>query len=419
MAADYVVKRLSSPDMTSAQFLAVLRAANSPVSDAEAEAVFAYCAARRVSGLWLLSVFNHESSMGKAGTATKTHSWGNTREPSFGAPSIGVVAGRSGSFSAYPDWAFGGVSTVARVCDHKPYANANTVREITRIWAPDFDGNDSQKYADAVLSDIARWASPAPPGGATMAVPKPHIVSRPSPNRNGYSGTRRVDAVVWHVTAGGFAGSLSWLCNPDSGASSNYLLDKDGTVCELVPPTEDAWTNGAVNQPDTSNPLIGKWQSEGANPNQRTVSIEIVRETSANNQPGGFTLAQHESLIKLTAWLCQQFKLTPDRTHIFGHRTIDSVNRPYCPGLAEGEWRELVGRVAALVGGNVPPPAPAADPGFPGLLQPNGSTKIGAVDFGGQAVSVEEVAIHVRNAEGRRYRRVWRAHALGPWEKVG
>lgn len=222
------------------------------------------------------------------------------------------------------------------------------LQDATRQWAT--GPNYVAKILAVANALLAKEIAPMP------ATKPPLNLSHPSPNRNGYSGTRRPDAIIWHVTAGGEAGSLSWLTNPDSLASANYVIGLDGTIYELVPPTEDAWANGAVNEPDTTNPLIPKWQAEGVDFNQRTVSIETVRVTSANEQPGGFTPAQYQSLVALTAWLCQEFRLTPDRTHIFGHRTIDSVNRPHCPGLAESEWYALVTAVAALVNGATPPP---------------------------------------------------------------
>jgi len=81
-----------------------------------------------------------------------------------------------------------------------------------------------------------------------------------------------------------------------------------------------------------------------------------------------------------------------------------------------------VGRILAIANAvlavsDAPGQAPP-DPGFPGALQPNGSTRIGLVDFGGQAVTVEEVTVQVRNAAGERYRRKWSGHALGAWAKL-
>jgi hypothetical protein len=176
---DYKIKGVG-PDMDEEMFVAILHDAGSPVPFAQARAVYSYAVARQVSPAWLLAVFAHESSMGKAGTATQTHSWGNTREPSFGVPSLGTVAGRSGYFSKYANWADGGVSTVARICDHKPYAEAFTVRQWCPIWAPATDGNAPESYIAAVLRDIERWVPQEQP---TMSVPIREATNWTGPNR--------------------------------------------------------------------------------------------------------------------------------------------------------------------------------------------------------------------------------------------
>lgn len=62
---------------------------------------------------------------------------------------------------------------------------------------------------------------------------------------------------------------------------------------------------------------------------------------------------------------------------------------------------------------------PANDnPGFPGALQPDGRTVLNGVDFGGTAVTVEEVAVQVRNAGGERYTRRWVGYALDAWQRL-
>lgn len=178
---------------------------------------------------------------------------------------------------------------------------------------------------------------------------KPPVVSNPSPNRGYPSGRHRPEAVVWHITEG--TNSLGWLTSPASQASSNYLIDRDGTIHELVPPTESAWANGRVARPNTANPLIAGWQREGINFNQRTVSIEHEGFSSLG-RGGALTAAQIESTAKLTAWLCCEFGIAPDRQHILGHFEIDDVDRHNCPGFATAEWDEWVGRVAALARGS-------------------------------------------------------------------
>lgn len=345
---DYTVKGVG-PDMSEADFLAVLRAASSPVSAGEARAVYSYCLARSVSPAWTLAVFHHESGYGRAGTATETCSWGNTRRPSFGVPDIGIVAGRSGYFSKYANWADGGVSTVARICDYTAYyGNAYTVREITPIWAPSTDGNNTENYIRAVLADIEKWVQPQEP---SVDVPKPPIdTSHPSPNRGGYAHAHDARCVVWHITQG--TNSLGWLCNPQSGASSNYLIRRDGWIYELVPPTESAWANGRVCVPDRNEPVIAQALSEGRNLNTVSISIEHEGFTS-EGRGGSLTQAQVDATTKLTAWLCDHLDIPPTRDGIIGHFAIDSCDRPNCPGFSEAEWAVWVARVAALVGGGV------------------------------------------------------------------
>lgn len=408
------------PGITRQHFAAILDLHRSPAVG-EAAAIYDALVSGRVRPEVFLAFWWVESQFGRLGVqaAYDTHNPGNVRTPEIGSIFITSVDTPRGRFAKYPDWQSGATDWAERLKGPR-YAGAGltTVRQVLPKYAPASDSNDPAHYADAVIDLATQWAKEG------SMVNKPTVVSKPSPNRGGYAGARRVDAVVWHVTAGSGPSSLGWLTNPASQASANYLIDKDGTTYELVPPNEDAWANGAVNKPDTGNRLIARWLQEGANFNQRTVSIETVRETSAMEQPGGFTEAQHRALVALSAWLCATYGLAADRTHIIRHGQIDSVNRPHCPGLAESEMVAWIGEIAALVdgpdvSGQTPapqPPAPPADPGFPGALTAGGHAVINGVDFEGQAVSVEEVTVRVRNAAGARFQRTWAGHQLQPWE---
>jgi len=237
--------------------------------------------------------------------------------------------------------------------------------------------------------------------------PKPPMTSRPSPNKNGYATPRKPEAIVWHVTVGGAAGSLSWLTNPDSNASANYLIDRAGKIYELVPPGESAWANGAVKSPDLGNPVVAAWIKAGINPNTRTVSIECERLASANEQPGSFTEPQRKALVGLSAWLCATLGIKPDRNHIIGHRSIDSVTRLHCPGIAESEWDAWVGEIAALVNPPAPPaPAPAPFQHAPGFIGPPIRDTF---DWGGDSAGIiTKRVLEVYNDESRKhYRLTW------------
>jgi N-acetyl-anhydromuramyl-L-alanine amidase AmpD len=51
-----------------------------------------------------------------------------------------------------------------------------------------------------------------------------------------------------HGTAGDAQPSLNWLTNPASTASVHYLVDRQGTVYQLVNEANAAWGNGIPEQ---------------------------------------------------------------------------------------------------------------------------------------------------------------------------
>ena len=133
-------------------------------------------------------------------------------------------------------------------------------------------------------------------------------------------GDRQPEAIVNHITAGKYPGCLSWMKNPNSKASSHYLVTKAGQIYQLVQDTDTAWHAGAVNKP--SWPLY-----DGTNPNYYTLGIEH------EGQPGDeLTEEQYQATLWLHRQLIAKWGIPVDRDHIIGHYRIDSVNRPNCPG---------------------------------------------------------------------------------------
>lgn len=145
-----------------------------------------------------------------------------------------------------------------------------------------------------------------------------------SPNFTKGRGGKKIVAIVTHITAGQFPGCLSWLCNPASRASSNYLITRTGRIVQLVRDEDTAWANGVVNKPS--------WGLyDGTNPNRYTVSIEHEGYGS-NGGDGNLTESQYQASLWLHKQLIKKHNLPIDRDHIIGHFMIDSVNRPNCPG---------------------------------------------------------------------------------------
>jgi hypothetical protein len=81
----------------------------------------------------------------------------------------------------------------------------------------------------------------------TGKVALPPLRWRRSPNVSTRHGAR-IDLLVWHETAGPYAGSVAWLCNPRSQASAHLVIREDGgEATQLVHLTGKAWTQAAYN----------------------------------------------------------------------------------------------------------------------------------------------------------------------------
>ena len=119
------------------------------------------------------------------------------------------------------------------------------------------------------------------------AVILPPLVQRHSPNQSARHGTR-VDLLVWHETAGAYAGSVSWLCNPRSDASAHIVIDEHGTAAtQLVPLAAKAWHAAAYNA--------------------RSVGVEHANTTAK----GYATDEQLRVSARVFGWLCLHLGVPP------------------------------------------------------------------------------------------------------------
>ncbi len=120
---------------------------------------------------------------------------------------------------------------------------------------------------------------------------------------------KKINAVVIHYV--GNAGTTAeqnhsyFTRLADSGetyASSNFIVGLDGEVLECVPVNEVAYCSN--------------------NRNGDTLSIECCHP----DDTGEFTAATYASLVRLTAWLCEAFKL--DATDLLRHYDITGKECP-------------------------------------------------------------------------------------------
>ena len=119
------------------------------------------------------------------------------------------------------------------------------------------------------------------------AVVLPPLVQAHSPNQSTRGGSK-VDLLVWHETAGAYAGSVAWLRNPAAQASAHIVVNENGTeATQLVDLKMKAWHACAYNP--------------------RSVGVEHANTTAK----GYATDEQLEVSARIFGWLCLHLGIRP------------------------------------------------------------------------------------------------------------
>jgi hypothetical protein len=138
--------------------------------------------------------------------------------------------------------------------------------------------------------------------------------------------------IVYHYTDGdSFNGAASYDQNGDGtpDGSTNYVIEKDGTVHEIIPPgSAMPWANGATEGQGAVNPqknLVYDAAGQG-NLNAQSISIELVG--TGGDQPTPQQIAAGQ---QLTGYLSGQYGIPMDEQHMVGHSDITPGTRqdPY------------------------------------------------------------------------------------------
>ena len=139
------------------------------------------------------------------------------------------------------------------------------------------------------------------------AVVLPPLVQRKSPNYSSRNGAA-ITHLVWHSTAGHYAPSIDWLCNPAADASAHLVLREDGGECtQLVKLAEKAWHAVAANG--------------------FSVGVE-----HASMGRGFATSSQLHESARVFGWLCWHLGIPP----VFGLHRPEGIVRHRDLGVAGG-----------------------------------------------------------------------------------
>ncbi len=152
------------------------------------------------------------------------------------------------------------------------------------------------------------------------------------------------DMIALHVCEGGFGGSVSWLCNPNSKTSSHFVTGKNGELDQLVDLDMASWCNGtSIKEGATydyrrsSNRIV---RERKTNANYYTISIEN-EGYSYKDGCGELTEPQYQTVLKLCKELIAKYNIPVDREHIVGHYEIAPREKPNCPGT-KFQWDRLM-----------------------------------------------------------------------------
>jgi N-acetylmuramoyl-L-alanine amidase len=155
----------------------------------------------------------------------------------------------------------------------------------------------------------------------------------PSPNwRAPRRLPREISAIVLHYTASmSLAGTVSWFKNPGSKVSAHYVIDRDGSIVQMVADSQIAYHAGESS-------LQGR-----SNVNEFSLGIELVGTADS-----GFTVQQIKALYDLLAYLCVKYLVPVDR--IVGHKHVAPKRKIDPDGYEhQFDWMQCRSRVTAII----------------------------------------------------------------------
>lgn len=148
-----------------------------------------------------------------------------------------------------------------------------------------------------------------------------------------------VACVVVHYTAASLARTLELFTDPAREVSSHLVIDRDGTVYEVVQclsgPPLTAWHAGVSKGglPDSRGELVEREKF-----NQFSVGIELV---NMNGNVFPFTDAQYKSLHEVCSNLIGRFPVLADSRRFVGHEDIAGFRGKCDPGRFF-EWHRFL-----------------------------------------------------------------------------
>lgn len=174
------------------------------------------------------------------------------------------------------------------------------VKAFQKKWGLGDDGIYGTKTRLAMESALAGEPVPG------TEVKKPNVTWAASPNHDDRKG-QDIDAIVLHHTASNDGrADLNTMRNPRSGVSAHYMIDRDGTIYQLVADGRRAWHAGR-----------SALHGVPTDVNARSIGIEIVNRGDGKTP---FTEAQYKALEQLVPYLAKTYEVP--LANLVGHKQV-------------------------------------------------------------------------------------------------
>lgn len=231
--------------------------------------------------------------------------------------------------------------------------SVKVVDDLTGKWATD------PEYGNKIAWRLENLRNTSTSGGGGTTPPPSPVPALPTiwegtgNFHNRPLGTSMIRFFVHHVTDDmSLSNVISWFQNRNSQASSTFVVDRDGSIHQMLSTTVSPWTNGDyefnnvhVHRTDIPalSDAINQCETKGYNLNDFCVTIEYVGKPDVK-----FTEAQYLSGIQIAKYVIGTYPaVSPHRYGQLRHSDIDKRDRPYCPGPNFD-----LSRIITAIGGN-------------------------------------------------------------------
>jgi hypothetical protein len=203
----------------------------------------------------------------------------------------------------------GSVVTVSSVAQAQPanlFSDTPNPSGKVRSDGLPFSNVNGEKSSNATLNSTPSFDPECPATLRCVVIPAPYTNNNGVEDYGNYDIANRpydmkINSIVIHDTEGSLEATLEHLKKPTTYASVQYVIDKDGTVYQMVQNKNVGWH-------------AGNWWY-----NMHSIGIEHIGYAADS---GSYTPAMYQASAKLVKYLTDRYNIPRDRGHIIGHDNV-------------------------------------------------------------------------------------------------